>query len=153
MKRDPMPSEPRRFSIDLPRPLWIGVATLAIFVVAVGLQFGLPIYRQQAAIQEIERIGGKVVTQDSCPEWLRAKLGDQRTRLFDEITKVRLDDTQATDVTLSICCLTTVEVVWLDNTRASLMQGLVISEHSPACDISCSAACALQMLVWRIWRD
>jgi len=34
---NPRPPEPRRVSIRLPRPLWIGVATLLI-VAGVGLQ-------------------------------------------------------------------------------------------------------------------
>jgi len=54
---DPATPERRRFAIGLPRLLWIGVAAVVLVVVALGLRIGLPIYRHQAAIHTIERIG------------------------------------------------------------------------------------------------
>jgi ABC-type branched-subunit amino acid transport system permease subunit len=32
--------------LRLPRPLWLGIPTALLVVAAVGLPFGLPIYRQ-----------------------------------------------------------------------------------------------------------
>ena len=55
MATAPITPEPRRFSIRLPRPLWIGVAAMVV-VGGVGLRIGLPIYWQQAAIREIKRM-------------------------------------------------------------------------------------------------
>ena len=49
---DPTLPELRRFSIRLPRPLWIGLAAIVLVVVAVGLRVGVPIYRQQVALWE-----------------------------------------------------------------------------------------------------
>jgi hypothetical protein len=66
----PISVDPRRVSIPLPRPLWIGLVAVVLAVVATGLQFGLPIYRQQAAIREIERAGGRVHVVPRGPAWL-----------------------------------------------------------------------------------
>jgi hypothetical protein len=55
---DPVAPKPRRFSIRLPRPLWPGVAAVVLVVVALGLQFGVPIYQQHVAVREITEIGG-----------------------------------------------------------------------------------------------
>lgn len=65
---DPTTPESRRFSIRLPRPLWIGLATVVLVVVTIGLQFGVPIYRRHVAIREIERLGGKFETSKGGPE-------------------------------------------------------------------------------------
>jgi len=73
----------------VPRPLWIGVATIVMVVIAVGLRFGLPIYRQRLAIREIERLGGVVETQDGGPELLRGWIGDSRMSIFDRVICVR----------------------------------------------------------------
>ena len=67
---EPITPEPRRLSIRLPRPLWIGVATAVLVVTAVALQFGMPIYRRYVATREIERVGGLVTTFGSSPAWL-----------------------------------------------------------------------------------
>ncbi len=78
----------RRFSIRLPRPLWIGLAALGLIVAAVVLQFGLPICRQQVAIAEIKRLGGQVEIPETAPGWLRRQLGHTRTKLFENATSV-----------------------------------------------------------------
>jgi hypothetical protein len=48
----PTPPKPGHHSIRLPRPLWIGVATGVLVIVALSLRFGIPTYRQRAAIGE-----------------------------------------------------------------------------------------------------
>src|SRR5260370_28791516 len=90
-----------RFSISVPRPVRIFAAMVVLIVVAIALQFGLPVYRQQAAIREIERAGGSVQTIHRGPNWLRGQIGEERMKLLDEAVDVRLDDTEATDYTLS----------------------------------------------------
>jgi hypothetical protein len=116
----PSPSEPSRFAIRLPRPLWIGVATVVVVVVGLGLRFGLPIYRQHLAIQEIERAGGGVGVEERGPEWLRARLGDERMATFGEVTAVYLAGSQATDATLAhLKLLASVEFLTLDNTHVT----------------------------------
>jgi len=90
---DPTTPEPSRFAIRLPRSLWVVITTYVIVVVAVGLQFGVPVYRQQTAIWEIERMGGRVVTSKRGPDWLRDWLGDEPMKKFDEVQGVYLDGT------------------------------------------------------------
>lgn len=100
MSADPFTSETRRISIRLPRPLWIGLGTVVVVVAGVGLRIGVPIFRQQVAIQEIERLGGKVEMHPGGPAWLRIWVGDPRMKLFDDVRKVHLNGTQANDATL-----------------------------------------------------
>ena len=64
------PPEPRKFSVQLPRPLWIGLTTVVLVVVAIGLRIGAPIYRQQVAIREIEVLDGSIRTEPTGPRWL-----------------------------------------------------------------------------------
>jgi hypothetical protein len=80
----PVTPTPRRFALRLPRPLWIGVATGVMIVAAIGLRFGLPIYRQQAVIREIEHFNGSVQFHRLGPEWLREWVGEKRMEWFDE---------------------------------------------------------------------
>src|SRR5262245_8096366 len=89
---NPTPFASRRFSIRLPRPLWIGLATILLIVVAVGLHIGVPIYREQVAIREIERLGGYVQTEQGGPKWVRECIGDQRMKLFDRAIFVDVCD-------------------------------------------------------------
>lgn len=37
---NPTPSETRRFPIGLPQPLWIGLATVVLAIIGIGLRFG-----------------------------------------------------------------------------------------------------------------
>jgi hypothetical protein len=89
--------ESRRFSIRLPRPLWVGAVALVLIVVAFGISFGVPIYRQQAARREIGRLGGRLEEKYHGPQWLRRLLGYDRTRVFDVINVVRLGGTDFGD--------------------------------------------------------
>jgi hypothetical protein len=98
---NPVTPEPRRSSIRQPRPLWIGVAAMVLLVAGGGLRIALPIYRQQTAIREIERLGGHVECARGGPDWLRERLGDEPMKLFDTVTQVSLSDTAASDETLN----------------------------------------------------
>ncbi len=107
---------PRRFAIRLPRPLWSGVAAVVLIVLGIGLRIGLPFYRQHVAIQEIDRAGGTVGIKERGPEWLRARLGDERMELFYEVRSVFLGGSDATDATLAyVTSLPSLEELWLDN--------------------------------------
>jgi hypothetical protein len=105
---DPVTPEPRRFSIRLPRPLWIGLATALLVVVAVGLQLGIPIYRQEVAIREIERRGGSVESYDPVPTWViriwlmwSESYSEKSDRLFfQDVHDVDLDGADADDAVL-----------------------------------------------------
>jgi ankyrin repeat protein len=85
------PPEPRRLSIHLPRPLWIGLATVALIGASLGVRYGVPIYRQQVAIREIERAGGSVIMNTAGPfrlrRWLNNWISDSWLRPFDSIAR------------------------------------------------------------------
>jgi hypothetical protein len=92
----PTIAELHRFSIRLPRPLWIGVAAVILTVAASALGLGLPIYRRQASIKSIERLNGHVEVQLGSPEWLRKLLGDDRLhslKIFDQAVGAALINT------------------------------------------------------------
>src|SRR5262245_62000012 len=79
----------RRPSIQLPRPLWIGIATGVLIVVAFCLRIGSLIHRQRLAIAEIERLGGEVTLSTNQPEWLRPFVADAHLEVVDVVTAVR----------------------------------------------------------------
>src|SRR5262245_18297777 len=93
-------TNPSRFVVRLPPPRWIGVATLALIVVAVGLKIGVPVYRHRSAIQEMERAGGKVQIRGGGPDWLRQRIGNERMTLFDEVYEVELVKKEGADAVL-----------------------------------------------------
>lgn len=86
-----------RYSIPLPRPFWIGLAAAVLLVAAVALRIGAPIYQEQAAIREIERLGGTVFVEKGGPVWLRNRLGDERMTWFEHVNSVQLYGIRATD--------------------------------------------------------
>jgi hypothetical protein len=97
----PITPEPRRFSIRLPRPLWIGLVTVVLVVVAVGLPICTPIYRQQVAIREIEQLGGRVERRAPGPEWLRRTFGNTWTTWFGDVVAVDYTASAVTDADLT----------------------------------------------------
>lgn len=100
---DPIAPEPRRISIRLPQPLWIGLAVVVLIGSAIGLQLGLPIYRRHVAIREIERLGGGIYSEYDGPEWLRSWVHNRNreTKVFDKIFSVTFSDREITDSTLA----------------------------------------------------
>jgi len=98
---EPVTVKPRRLSIRLPRPVWIAVASAVLIVMGVVLRIGLPIYRQQMAIREIEGIRGRIGWTLGGPNWLRALVSDDLMQLLrDDVTAVHLDWTEADDAVL-----------------------------------------------------
>lgn len=116
----PMSTESRRRTIRVPRPLWFFLPTVVLIVLAVGLRFGVPVYRQQVAIDEIERLGGTVQMRPRGPVWLRDRVGDKRMKLFDEVVGLYLRDSRATDATLGhVRCFTGLQGLWISNTHVT----------------------------------
>jgi hypothetical protein len=68
--------KPGRDSIRLPRPLWIGIAAGAMFIVWFGLFFVLPVYRQQKAIAVITAAGGNVYGSYAGPDCIQDLLAE-----------------------------------------------------------------------------
>ena len=97
---DPTTDKPPRRQRWIPLSLRMFIAILATSVVAGVLWIGVPAYRQYVAIREITRVGGTVETQPGGPEWLRELLGDERMEWFEDLVRVRLEGTPATDATL-----------------------------------------------------
>lgn len=113
-------SEPRRLSILLPRPLWIFLATVVLVVAAVGLGVGVPVWRQQIAKREIQRLRGLTEVRYDGPEWLRKSLGHEDTRIFDVVTGVGLGGTDCSDGDMRFLSgLGTVERLVLYNTHVT----------------------------------
>jgi len=94
------------------------VATIALVVVSVGLMLGIPAYRQQTVVSEIERLGGKIEMRPRGPAWLRRACGERWAQRFDDIVEVRIRDTQADDSTLALIGrLAPLQRLWIANTR------------------------------------
>jgi len=129
----PSPSpEPPRFSIPLPRPLWIFLATVVLVALAAGFVIGRPIYREQKAILEIERVGGKIGDRLPPPEQKRHWLRDLMGWRGCDITGVSLAETDADDETLAritgLSNLTTLRLASTRITNAGLMHLKVLKK-------------------------
>ena len=90
-------SEHKTMTLRLPHWKWFLFVTIPLVVVAVIMPFALPIYGQHVAIREIERLKGIVTTEKGGPEWLRAWLGDETMRVWDDVTEVNLAMTDISD--------------------------------------------------------
>ena len=99
---DPIIPEPRRLSIRLPRPLWIGVATAVLVVAGVGLRIGLPIYRRAVAIREIRLLGGNVRVLMSGPHWFTEIVPDGWKQVFGTVHDVNMAVPAVTDAHLRL---------------------------------------------------
>jgi hypothetical protein len=117
---NPLPPEPRRFLIPLPRPLWIGLAASVLIVAAAALHFGAPLYRQHVAVREVERANGKVHSLPRGPQWLRDWVGEDRMKLFDDPIVVDLNGSAANEDTLRrLGELTSLRALTLDNMQVT----------------------------------
>jgi hypothetical protein len=113
-----MPDALHQSSIRLPRPLWCGVATGVLIVLGLGVRIGVPAYRQQAAIQEVERVGGELLSRPLLPEWFRKKLNNPSTACFDRPFLAYLEESSATDETLAaLSHLTSIELLVLGKSQ------------------------------------
>src|SRR5947208_12359407 len=82
---------PRQFSIRMPRPLWIGVATVALVAAAIGAHAGLLIYnhhRQDEAIREVGILHGELTWRTRGPAWLHSLVGEPTMDALDEVEGV-----------------------------------------------------------------
>ena len=74
------------------RTRWKIALGVVVLFAAVGWLVVWPAYQRHRAIQEIERVGGWVVREQTGPQWLR-KWGIE----FDRVTEVHFDETGITD--------------------------------------------------------
>ena len=77
---------------------WLLVPAMASFLLA-GFQFSL-YYRQQAAVQQIEKLGGRVVTTHGDPRWMRWLIGGRSLSIFEQATVVNLSQNKVEDADL-----------------------------------------------------
>jgi hypothetical protein len=117
---DPAMLKPRRFSFQSPAAAWIVLATMVLAVVAAGLRIGVPIWRQQVASREIERLRGQIEVRNDGPLWLQELMGPKDAQIFNVITRVRLGGTDFGDDDMGVLSgLATVERLVLYNTRVT----------------------------------
>lgn len=105
-----------------------------LIILGVGCHFGLPIYRQAAAIRAIEDVGGKVAMRHGGPDWLRSWVGDEWMRPFDYVRGINLCKTRATDEDLArlsqVERLKCMEFIYLCDNQIT-DAGLVHLKHLP----------------------
>ena len=77
---------------------WLLVPVMAGLLLA-GFQFSL-YFRQQAAVQQIEKLGGRVVTTHGDPGWMRWLIGGKSLRIFEQATVVNLSQNEVKDADL-----------------------------------------------------
>jgi hypothetical protein len=92
------PPRPRRW---IPVSLRIFVAILVLFGIGSVLALAEPASRQQAAFDEIERLGGRIDNRPRGLEWLHNMTAEQRQKFFDRVHSVELYNTRADDATLA----------------------------------------------------
>jgi hypothetical protein len=112
--------DPRRISMRLPRPLWIGLAGAMLLVGAVGLGIGVRIWRQFAAVRAIERQGGVIGTVHHLSGWQRQWLGQPAYKVLEEVEFVNWEHHPITDATLDqLLALQTLRRLNLRRTRVT----------------------------------
>jgi hypothetical protein len=117
--------------MQLPRPLWIGLAAFGLMLAVVWINLGLPIYRQQVAIGEIELLHGRIIRRSGTPAWVKTWLGDRCDVMFDDVSQVWLSEKPATDDSLRyLKGLTNLEELWLNKTHVT-DDGMAIVEGMP----------------------
>ena len=77
---------------------WLLVPVMAGLLLA-SFQFSL-YCRQQAAVQQIEKLGGRVVTTHGDPRWMRWLIGGKSLRFFEQSTVVNLSQNEVEDADL-----------------------------------------------------
>jgi hypothetical protein len=121
----PTTDKPPRRRRWIPVSLRIFVVILLLLAIAGVVWVGVPAYRRRVAIREIEHFSGHVQYLHKCgPDWLRARVGDERMEWFDDPDHV---------------------VFWPDDanlTRRSRLGGVVLDPTGPQID-DAGLACLL----------
>src|SRR5579871_6393067 len=117
-----MPRNPHRFSIRLPHWGWFLMFAIVLAIAGIGLRFGLPVYHHQKAIQQIERMNGKVSKVPGGPSWLRRWIGDNRMEVFAEVEAVSIFADGKSDPQLLAY------IGWLTETRKLSLSGSAIED-------------------------
>jgi hypothetical protein len=111
--------EARRFSIPLRPAARCYLAAIAMVFALIGLA-GVQLHRKQAAIREIERLGGWVSTSRAGPPWLRRLIGNEWMRGFDNVSYIHLRNAQVTEaVVLHSVGLTSLQALRLEGPKVT----------------------------------
>src|SRR5579872_5918951 len=96
---EPSPAERQPFHLRLPHWGWFLAASLVLASGGIALWVGGHIYRQRAARESIERVGGSISTERNCPEWLSEWCAGSETisSFFDDIVTADMDSEKVTD--------------------------------------------------------
>src|SRR5690348_10866716 len=90
---DASSDERRRMSVRLPRPLWIGLVTVALVVGAAVAEVASVLYRHQqrlAAVRLVENLDSEVRIRTDGPDWIREWSGSELLGPFDDVNEVLL---------------------------------------------------------------
>ena len=108
--------------LDRPHLVWLGRLTVALIIVAAALRIAMPIYRQQATVEEIQRLGGWFHNLFRFPEDATPPIG-VGLRQLDRLTSLQglsLSRSQITDSDLVLLeRLTTLQALELGDTAVT----------------------------------
>src|SRR5438552_3231632 len=96
-----MLADPRSLWRRSPLSLRLYVALMAVVGIVEAVWVGARIYRHEAAIHELERVGGEVLRRAGGPAWLRQwPGGGWVAKAFEEVEQVDLWNCPVTDAEL-----------------------------------------------------
>ena len=100
------------------------IVCIVLAITVAGLSIGVPYYREQRVVCEVDTLGGWVGMLQGGPDWLRHLVGDKRMQVFDRVLDVSLCETTITDAGLAdlrkLSNLTTLSLEGTDITDAGL---------------------------------
>jgi len=110
------PHDPKTYwqhAASLTRRRWakriiVALLTLLILATAAGVSLWYPWHREQAAMQMVQRVGGRLWTETVGPQWLQRLLGRRAGFLLIRVKAVTLDSISA-QVTITDADLTTLD--------------------------------------------
>ena len=102
----------------LPRTGTLVLIAVVLLIGGGAMMVWLPYHRNQQAIAEIERLGGKAVSEILRPFWMPNAVDDEYLTVFERVIEVDLIDTQISDAGLHhLRGLTNLEYLWLFETQ------------------------------------
>ena len=102
----------------LPRTGTLVVIAIVLLVGCGMMMVWGPYHRNQTAIAEIARLGGRTESEFAPPLWIPDVLASEIMPLFERVYHIDLTETHITDEDLgNFQGLTNLKILWLDNTQ------------------------------------